>query len=76
MTTINNEHCPTCDGTHFVKRGDRNVACPTCSPRTQQIGLHVADVDEGSGRAAYVWRGMMLLVTAALLVGAIVLMAR
>ena len=67
MATINHEHCPTCAGTTFITRGASRIACPTCSPRTQQIGLHVAYLD-GGRRAARVWRLLLWGVVIALIV--------
>jgi hypothetical protein len=69
MATINHEYCPTCDGKTFITRGASRVACPTCSPRTQQIGLHVADFDDETRRASRVWRRVFWGIAIAALIG-------
>ena len=73
--TISAEHCPTCDGTNVVARGDDRIACPTCSPTGQRSGLHVPDRNHRQVRPSYMWRWAILLVGAALLIGVIALWA-
>jgi hypothetical protein len=73
--TISAEHCPTCDGTNLVARGNDRIDCPTCSPAGQRSGLHVPDRDPSQVRPAHIWRWAMLFVGAALLIGVIALWA-
>ena len=74
MVTIESEHCPTCDGTAFIQRGDSRIACPTCSPRTQQIGLHGTDVGHVRGGTSNMLRRTIAL--AAIVAAVIALWAK
>jgi hypothetical protein len=61
MATIESEHCPTCDGTTFITRGESRLPCPTCSPRTQQVGPHVTRIRYPRGGASRILSGTLFL---------------
>ena len=69
--TISSEHCPTCNGTTFVTRGDGRIACPTCSPATQRDERHVAKDHHGRWRTL---RWTMFVLLAAGLAGLLALL--
>ena len=73
--TIRAEHCPTCDGTNLVARGNDRIACPTCSPTGEKSGLHVPDRNHSQMRTSHIWRWAMFFVGAALLIGVVALWA-
>ena len=62
------ERCPTCDGTRFITRGDKHIACPTCSHASNEGPLYVDRVDD---RAEVRWRQVAIFLGAATLIVAL-----